>query len=205
MRAAVTAASVPYGTASGWLDTNSLGTSVSRGHYDSRTDPLITSPTLPTTIAHVVRFGEPFPTPPKVLVWLTGLSAAAGAAVAVKATATDITETDFTLRISSVDGAALASVGAGWAVWSQTSSRVGSVSTVAPGCERVSVLAKEGSLAVGGRVALVAFCALDMVLSGDVWVELMQEDHGSDQLRWVMSAGPASASVYSARLGYATK
>lgn len=170
-------------------------------------DPLVTGGTVPTTITNRIFFQNAFPTPPNVAVWLTGLSAATGAPVSVKVTANNITETDFTLQISSGDGARLDSVGIAWAVWPDAAGyqsskvTVGSVSTATPLKGRVSTLAASGVFpqGKGARMLLVAVCAVDLVLTGGLWVDV-----GTDS-GWMMKVGPAKAIVYSARIMYASR
>lgn len=209
VRAAATSVSVPYGTASCWPRLFSRSACTISGSYDSRMDVLIMAPTVPTTLTRIVRFKEAFLAPPKVAVWLTGLCATPGAAVSVKAVANNISKTEFVLEIFSGDGAALASVGAAWAVWPDDVelAKVGTVITVKPGGARVPVSELKGKLDVGGSAALVALCAVDLVLAGGLWLEVT---HRTDQwppkyLRWVMTVGPADATVYSATLAYATE
>lgn len=168
-------------------------------------DPVIVSPTIPTTFTKVIRYKSAFDTPPKVIVWLTGLSAAA---VCVKAVANDITETEFALQIRCSDGTQLASVGVAWAVWPEAGGsdngwsgtrsvvNVGSVSTAKTGEARVPVFSGSGSLRKAAVMA--ALSEVDIVLVGGVWVQLVFK-----QARWEMTAGPVDASVYSARVAYA--
>lgn len=192
---------------------NHLASSVNHGSYDTRMDPLITTSTIPSTLTHIVTFEKPFANPPQVLVWLTGLSATTGAAVCVKAVANNITESEFTLHITSAEVTPLGSVGVAWAVWPEAHSsnqggggsqgtasamQVGSVSTVTPGGARVRVLSKSGS--VGGEIRMAGISTVDLVLAGGLWVELVLEGRG-----WSMSAGPADAIVYAARVAYAFK
>lgn len=184
-----------------------MRTCTSHGSYDSRMDPLVAGATVPTTITNRIFFQNAFPTPPNVAVWLTGLSAATGAAVSVKATANNITETDFTLQISSGDGARLDSVGIAWAVWPEAAGyqspkvTVGSVSTANPQKGRVSTLGASGVLPQNQRakILLVAVSAVDLVLTGGLWVDV-----GANS-GWMMRAGPAKAIVYSARIMYASR
>lgn len=205
VRAATTVTPAPYGITVSWPEIEHLATSNRHGSYDTRMDPLITTPTIPTILTQNIRFGKPFDTPPKVIVWLTGLSAATGAAVCVKAVANDITETEFQLHISSDGGSRLGSVGVAWAVWPEAGisdhlglqkvANVGSVCAVAPGGGRVPVFSKTGS--VRGKVVMVAVSAVDLVLAGGVWVEVVFTGQS-----WRMSAGPVDASMYSARVAY---
>ncbi|KAL0632588.1 hypothetical protein Q9L58_008519 [Maublancomyces gigas] len=207
VRAATSSTPVPYGLGSGWPAVQIMRTCTSHGSYDSRMDPLVTGATVPMTINRRIFFQNAFPTPPNVAVWLTGLSAATGAAVSVKATANNITETDFMLQISSGDGARLDSVGIAWAVWPEAAGyqsprvTVGTVSTVTPQKGRVSTLAASGEFpqGKGGKMLLVAVCAVDLVLTGGLWVDV-----GADS-RWMMKVGPAKAIVYSARIMYVSR
>lgn len=185
IRAATSSTPIPYGLTSSWPGVDFTSTCAGHGNYDSRMDPAMTGPTLPTTVSHRVVFGYAFPSPPKVVVWLTGFSAAPGAAVSVQVTAINITETKFVLQINSGDGARLGSIGVGWAVWPATgvwpkpvtgvwpqpAVEVGSVSTRTPGKARVSSLATTGVLQAK-KMLLVAVCAVDLVLAGGLWMEV---------------------------------
>lgn len=170
-------------------------------------DPVVTGPTIPTTISNRVSFNHAFPIPPKVVVWLVGLSAPPGAAVSVQVTANNITETNFVLQICSGDRARLGSVGVAWAVWpdasgwQQTAVDVGSVSTLTPGQPRRSTLGAKGTLP-GTTKLFVAVCAVDLVLSGGLWVDLVVAHAGGG---WSMNAGPSTAIVYSARVAHVSK
>lgn len=207
--AAATSVPVPYGNASGRPN---IDPDATIGNYDSRTDMLSTASMVPSTITHLVRFKQAFPGFPTVAVWLTGLSAAPGAAVSVKVLASDVTETEFTLHISSGDGARLASVGAAWAVWPPTTHftepeiNVHSVNTIAPGGARVPVLAGNGIFEYGGRLELLALCAVDLVLAGGVCIEVFVPawSYGDGDQRWSMNAGPDGVSVYAAKVVYVT-
>lgn len=221
VRAATTTTPVPYNLASCWPGVDITGTCSNCGSYDSRMDTLITGATIPTTITNRILFANAFPTPPKVVVWLTGFSAATGAAVSVKVTANDITETAFVLQISSGEGARLGSVGVGWAVWpengwsdwgqKQAAVKVGSVSTLIPGEARLPRLAAVGTLAKGavGAVFLVAVSAVDLVLTGNLWVDvaMVPGSGGYSDIAstWRMTAGPATARVYSARVVHVSR
>lgn len=214
IHAAVTNIPIPYGISNGWPSAEKLEKSCDRGRYDTRLDALITSPSpLPTTITRLIRFKETFSSIPKVMVWLTGLSATSGAAICVKATANDVTETEFALQITSREGAPLVSAGAAWAawpeanVWSQPAVTVGSFSTVKPGGAKVSTLQAVGTTEghmIGGPNVFLAVCTVDMVLEGSVWMDLSikQEQHGHRRVSWGMKAGPVEAKFYSARVGY---
>lgn len=180
---ATTTIPIPYGLASSWPGMDIVRSSADYGYYDTRMDAGNTSALLPTRIDHVVRFKNPFVTPPVVMVWLTGLSAARGTTVSVQLSANNVTETDFTLQITSGlgFGAVLRSVGVAWAVWTvasgwgqHTTKKVGTVSTVSPGGVRVSNLTGSGKLA-GDSTALVAVCAVDLVLGGGVWIDVEME------------------------------
>lgn len=211
VHAATTTVPVPYGLVGNWHEMDHIRSSTEYGTYDTRMDTRITSPTLPTTITHVVHFKKPFSTPPTVLVWLMGLSATSGAAVSVKATANNITETEFVLQISTGGGAPLGSVGAAWAVWSgvpewgRQTVNVGSVSTAAPeGAELLSFWPRR-MLPVTGSVQFVAACAVDLLLSGGVWVylEIVYEGGNYRQdIAWKLGAAHGNAKVDSARLAY---
>lgn len=72
---------------------------------------------MPLIISKVVNFKSQLSDAPSVAVWLTGLSATTGAAVAIQVTAINITTTQFTLQIDSSAGGRLLSVGVAWAVW----------------------------------------------------------------------------------------
>lgn len=173
-------------------------------------DPLITTTPLQTVIIHIVRFKKPYPTPPSVLLWLTGLSAKSGASVRVKATANNLTESEFSLQISSEGGDRLGSVGVAWAVWPQTATsgvqalKTGSVSTVVAGARRSPNLNTEGTLGVP-LVQFASLCEVDMALSAGVWVNMQVVGRTSyaPGATWSMNAGPLGARVYSARIAYA--
>lgn len=117
VRASTTATPVPYNLGSGTASLEQLRESKYYGAYDSRMDSTITSPTLPGIVSKVIDFKQPFNNVPEVAVWLTGLSSTTGATVSVNATATNITTSQFTLRIDGSAGAELISVGIAWAVW----------------------------------------------------------------------------------------
>lgn len=188
---------------------------VYHGNYDSRMDALITTPTVPTSLTQIIRFTTPFETPPKVAVWLTGLSSATGSTVFVKAGANNITETEFELQINSGDGARLGSVGAAWAVWPEvdrhseyTVRAIGSVSTAVPGGARVPRLGASGKQLQAshyGKVVLAAVGAVDLVLEGSLWVEVEVSLTENKPLYWGMSAGPPDVMLYSVRLVYVTQ
>lgn len=218
---AATTASIPYGLGSSWPGMEHVRSCADYGCYDTRMDARITATSLWTSFNHIVRFKAPFAAPPAVMVWLTGLGAASGASVSVQVTANNITETGFALQVTS---GSLRSVGVAWAVWpetpryGQTKLRVGSVSTVAPGCARVPKFTEFGEVGCEGEPVLVAVCAVDVVLAGGVWMDVEmtgcpQSDwsaqrtlfrpHGPSKLSWRMSAGPVGAKVYSARVAYA--
>lgn len=211
VRAATTTTPVPYNLACCWPGVDITGACSNYGSYDSRMDTLTTGAPIPTTISNRILFANAFPTPPKVAVWLTGLSAATGAAVSVKVTANDITETAFVLQISSAEGARLGSVGVAWAVWPeegewsfggrQAGVKVGSVSTLTPGGARLPRLAAAGKLAQGAvGVLLVAVSAVDLVLTGNLWVNVAMVSP-----TWSMTAGPSTARVYSARVVHVSR
>lgn len=182
------------------------------GNYDSRMDALITTPTVPTSLTQIIRFPKPFETPPKVAVWLTGLSSETGSTVGVRAGANNITETMFELQINSGDGARLGSVGAAWAVWPKVDrdreywvQAIGSVSTTVLGTVWVPMLGAAGEQRQATHyenVALAAVCWVDLILEGSVWVEVEVKKRDNLQLRWEMSAGPGDALFYSVRLVY---
>lgn len=117
-RASTTATPVAYALASSSAGVEQLRGSRFYGTYESRIDRSITSPPLPGIRNKVVVFKKPFPNFPKVAVSLTVLCARTGPVVAVQATATNITTTQFTLHIDSSAGDHLRSVGAAWAAWS---------------------------------------------------------------------------------------
>lgn len=72
---------------------------------------------IPGIISKVISINYPLRDTPSVAVWLTGLSATTGAAVSIHVTATNITNTQFTLHIDSNAGDHLLSVGTAWALW----------------------------------------------------------------------------------------
>lgn len=218
---AATTASIPYGLGSSWPGMEHVRSSSDYGFYDTRMDARITATSLWNTFNHIVRFKTPFTAPPAVMVWLTGLGAASGASVSVQVTANNITETGFALQVTS---GSLRSVGVAWAVWPETPRygqsklRVGSVSTVVPGCARVPKFTECGEVGFEGEPVLVAVCAVDMVLSGGVWMDVemtgcpesdlsprrtLYAPSGRPGFCWRMSAGPVGAKVYSARVAYA--
>ncbi|KAL0636379.1 hypothetical protein Q9L58_004629 [Maublancomyces gigas] len=218
---AATTTPIPYGLGSSWPGMEHVRSSAAYGCYDTRMDARITATSLWTSFNHIVRFRTPFTTPPAVMVWLTGLSAASGASVSVQVTANNITETGFALQVTS---GSLRSVGVAWAVWpetpryGQTKLGVGSVITEAPGSARVPKFTEFGEIGGEGEPVLVAVCAVDVVLGGGVWMDVEmtgcpQADwspqrrlfgpSGPSQLSWRMSAGPVGAKVYSARVAYA--
>lgn len=162
------------------------------------------------------------------MVWLTGLSALSGAAISVQASAHDIEETGFSLRINSGAGAFVASVGVAWAAWVEVgpwggpTAKGGSFSTITSATPRESKLWMAGSLpqnAVAVRNKLLGICAVDLVLEGNMWMNVSlsmpnldpkDQHHESIELpsdepvmRWEMTAGPADANVYSAEVTYA--
>lgn len=202
---AATTTPVPYGLIGSWPGMQYIREAANYGSYDTRMDALITATTLPTSLTRTIVFKEPFTTPPAVIVWLTGLCAASGAAVCVHVTANKVSETEFTLEISSGVHTRLVSVGVAWAVWSETKvdsqipARVGSASTVAKGGARVPKLGGSGKVPWEGRVVLVALCALDLVLGDALRINVTMNG-----LRWGMGAGPVDARLYSARVTYAS-
>lgn len=205
---------IPYNLASSWPGMDNIRNSADYGSYDTRMVALLSGSALPTTITHVVHFKNAFPAPPTVMVWLTGLSAARHATVCVKVTANNVTESEFALQISSAGSAGLSSVGVAWAVWpitphwGQTTAKVGSVSTVAAAAARVRNLNATGIVPVG-PVIFVALSSVDLVLGERLWmdVEMVKNDggYGPRGSTWSLSAGPVGASVYSARLAYASR
>lgn len=209
---ATTSVPIPYDLSSSWPGMEHIRSSADYGCYDTRLDPLITTRTLQCLTTHNVRFKKPFPTPPRVLVWLTGVGARSGALVCVKATANNVTESEFSLHITSGGGDLLGSVGVGWAVWpetprfGETTAKAGSVSTVAAGARRVTNLNTEGKVAVVG-VEFASLCALDLVLLGGLWVIVQMQRQAPYEPKgttWTMSAGPVGSHVYSARIAYSS-
>lgn len=208
---ATTSVPIPYGLSACWLAMEHIRSSTDYGSYDTRLEPLTTTKPLKLTTTHTVRFKTPYTTPPKVLVWLTGLGAKSGTRVCVKASANNVTESEFSLQMTSGSGHRLESVGVAWAVWpeapgwGQNTAKVGSVSTVAAGARRVTNLNTEGNVPVKW-VQFASLCAVDMVLRGGVWmnVEMVMEtsSYGPQGTKWTMSAGPAGSQVYSARIVY---
>lgn len=208
---ATTSVPIPYGLSACWLAMEHIRSSTDYGSYDTRLDPLITTKPLKLTTTHTVRFKKPFPTPPIVLVWLTGLGAKSGALVSVKATANNVTESEFSLQVTSSGGDRLESVGVAWAVWpeapgwGQKTPKAGSVSTVAAGARRVTNLNTEGTVPVKW-VQFASLCAVDIVLRGGVWMTVKTvtetSSYGPQGTKWTMSAGPAGSQVYSARIVY---
>ncbi|KAL7269826.1 hypothetical protein RUND412_007485, partial [Rhizina undulata] len=210
--AAATATPSPYGIFSSWPD--EINQSRDHGGYDTRMDLLLTSPTLPVTITNVIRFKEAFRSPPKVVVWLTGLSAHNGATVHVSTTANDVTETGFVLHMSSGDGDTLKSVGAAWAAWDEAHEggyegnpavRVGSFSTTKLGSVRTRKWAETGSLLGRESKVFLSVCAVDLVLAGSLWMDMTMSEKSTydrDKFKWNLKAGPVDARVYSARVAY---
>lgn len=205
---------IPYNLASSWPGMDNIRNSADYGNYDTRMVTLLWGSALPTTITHVVHFKNAFPAPPTVMVWLTGLSAARHATVCVKVTANNVTESEFALQISSAGSTSLGSVGVAWAVWpitarwGQTTAKVGSVSTVAAAAARVSNLNATGVVPVK-PVIFVALSAVDLVLGEHLWMDVQMAmasgSYGPQGSTWELSAGPVGASVYSARLAYASR
>lgn len=142
-----------------------------------------------------------------MVVWLTGFSGATGTSVSITVVANDITETEFALQIRSSDGAPLLSVGVAWAVWPEAGGsnggysdarpvvNVGPVSTTKTGDARVPVFSGSGSFR--GTAVIAGLSAVDMVLAGALWIELVVKEAG-----WAMEVGPVGASVYSVRMCY---
>lgn len=204
---------IPYNLASSWPGMDNIRNSADYGSYDTRMVALLWGSALPATITHVVHFKQAFPAPPTVMVWLTGLSAARHAKVCVKVTANNVTESEFALQITSTGGASLGSVGVAWAVWpitphwGQTAAKVGSVNTVAPAAARVSNLNAAGTVPAKG-VIFVALSAVDLILGERLWMEVQMikatGSYGPAGSTWKLSAGPVGASVYSARVAYAS-
>lgn len=203
----------PYWTAAGFTRIDHI---TSSGSYDSRMDALITTPTIPTTLTHVVRFLTPYETPPQVLVWLTGLSGATGAEVNVATAAKQITETGFELQISSHDGAPVQSVGAAWAVFESLGEgephtvKVDSYSNKWHGRPRAVTLESTSTLGHHGsvhRVGFAALCAVDLALEAGVWVEVrmdteIEKGAVAPYPTVKIKAGPADRRVYSVGVGY---
>lgn len=200
-RAATSLIPVPYGHASSWPGSEVTSTCTTHGSYDSRVDPLI-SGILPRTITKNISFPITFRNPPVVAVWLTGLGAESGATVAVEVAADEITKTDFVLKITSGDGDQPGSVGVSWAVWPAPGeypnprTTVVSVCTVAPGVSRVLTLTGSGT------VPLAAVCAINLVLTCDLWIDVAVTSgrggfSGIEETSWNMKAGPVGATVYS--------
>lgn len=204
---------IPYNLASSWPGMDNIRKSADYGSYDTRMVALLWGSALPATITHVVHFKNAFPVPPNVMVWLTGLSAARHATVCVKVTANNVTESEFALQICSAGSASLGSVGVAWAVWpitprwGQTTATVGSVNTVGPVAPRVSNMNATGTVPVRA-VMFVALSAVDLVLgerlSMDVQMVRTNGSYGPQGSTWTFSAGPVGASVYSARVAYAS-
>lgn len=132
----------------------------------------------------------------------------------VKATANNVTESEFSLQISSGGGDRLGSVGVAWAVWpetpgwGQTARKAGSVSTVVAGAKRVANLNTTGIVPVPG-VFFAAVCAVDMYLRGGVWINVQMSPetpaYGPNGTQWSMSAGPVGSQVFSVRIAYASR
>lgn len=191
-----------------------IRSSAAYGSYDTRADPGVTTKLLPQMTTYTVRFNKLFPTPPSVLVWLTGLAAKPGAKLMVKATANNVTESEFSLQIASHGGDRLRSAGVAWAAWpehperGEVTGKAGSVSTVVAGAKRLSNLNTTGNVQVLG-VFFVALSAMDLYLRGDLWmhVQMVQEtsSYGPRGTTWSMSAGPVGSQVLSARRAYASR
>lgn len=165
-------------------------------------DPLIAGATIPTTITNHIVFTAPFSTPPKVVVWLTGLSATTGAAVSVNVTANDITEAGFVLQISSGDGARLQSVGTAWAVWAENGEHQSSpitvdcLNTLTPGKQRVTLFRNPETLVDGTAIVMVAVSAVDLVLVENLWVAVSAFPGGGGSA-WIVAVEPSVANVSS--------
>lgn len=166
VRASTTATPVPYniGISSARLD--QLRGNKYYGAYDSRMDSTITTLTLPGILSNVIDFKQPFHNVPEVAVWLTGLSSTTGATVCVKATATNITTSQFTLQIDSSAGAELISVGIAWAAWTGRKTLMIKHGT---GLGLVSSMARDLQLSAvsGVKLVLKQSVFLDLVVTGE--------------------------------------
>lgn len=172
-------------------------------------DEHINTAIIPGTVSVVIPFKTAFATPPKVVVWLTGLSATNDAVVAVNATANNVTETEFVLQISSGGPAQLASVGAAWAVWPDAAERptTESVDFIGPEGARVPIFDVKRVLKPrnGGVIGLAVVSGVEVVLKGTLTICLFVSDiytFPGEEFAWRMTVGPSDAEVYSTRVTY---
>lgn len=205
VRATTTNTPVPYGIGYGWTEIEHC---ISSGKYDSREDPLVTTATLPTEFVRYVPFESSPESPPQVLVWLTGLSAVAGAEVRVAVRAREITESGFELEVRSHGGVPIASVGAAWAFfdsWRQGDHPTLVVDTYrsspwreTPMSTDICILAPPWPVS---KVGYAAISALHLVLEERVWVEMKVHIEKHDPANMGptvrMQAGPVASKVYS--------
>lgn len=174
-------------------------------------DEHINTAIIPATVSVVIPFKTAFATPPGVVVWLTGLSATNDAVVTVNATATNVTESEFVLQISSGGPAQLASVGAAWAVWPDVPERLttGSVDFVGPEGARVPIFDAKGvenpRNACSSVIRLAVVSAVEVVLKGTLTIDLFVSEiytYPGEEFAWRMTVGPSDAEVYSTRVTY---
>lgn len=205
VRATTTNTPVPYGIGYGWTEIEHC---ISSGKYDSREDPLVTTATLPTEFVRYVPFESSPEYPPQVLVWLTGLSAVAGAEVNVTVRAREITEAGFELEIRSHGGVPIGSVDAGWAFFDSQGERDHPTLVVdtyrsepwreTPMLTKACILARGG---IASKVGYAAISSLHLVLEERIWVEMkvnMEMHHPGNMGTTVrIHAGPVESKVYS--------
>lgn len=201
---------IPYGIRDGWTQ---IDHRITRGLYDSRNDPLITTRTLPTELVRYLHFNSTPESPPQVVVWLTGLSAPTAAGICVAVTARNITATGFELHICSNGGMPIWSVGVAWAIFNPLGE--GEYPTLvvetyrSPGRGRTPMF-KDGCVMLdrgpASKVEFAAISALDVVLDEKVWVEV-KVDMAMPDLRTKsptvrITAGPVGSNVYSVGTGF---